>query len=139
MVITNCLKCVRWLLVTKCDIIMLIASFVRDFQLTPSEMMIFQYMMKQKSLCQRILRESGQKISTALNSFLILHNELVFIRSWLYWYHAVMDKWEIDKIPVWQMKLKSEIISWNYRQEWLEFQKGWKLRVSYFQMGRARI
>jgi hypothetical protein len=54
---------------------------VRDFQ-DPSEMMIaFQYMMKQKSLCQRILRESGQKISTALNSFLILHNELVFIRQ----------------------------------------------------------
>jgi hypothetical protein len=42
-----------------------------------------------------------------------------------------MDKWEIDKIPVWQMKLKSEIISWNYRQEWLEFQKRMKIEESH--------
>jgi acyl-[acyl-carrier-protein] desaturase len=51
--------------------IMLIASLsIGFFRLTLVKMMIaFQYMMKQKSLCQRILRESGQKISTRRTVF----------------------------------------------------------------------
>jgi hypothetical protein len=43
----------------------------------------------------------------------------------------LMDKWEIDKITgLTDEAEKREIISWNYRQEWLEFQKGWKFLKS---------
>jgi acyl-[acyl-carrier-protein] desaturase len=57
------------------------SEFVNQiFKIDPSEMMLaFQYMMKAKIVMPAHFRESGAKISSALNCFLILHNVLVFI------------------------------------------------------------
>jgi acyl-[acyl-carrier-protein] desaturase len=92
----SCLKCVRWLLVTRCAI-MLIRVCKPIFKIDPSEMMLFQYMMKQKIVIPaHFLRESGEKIYLHSNSFLIQRSVSEFycrlyMQEW-------MVKWEIDKI-----------------------------------------
>jgi acyl-[acyl-carrier-protein] desaturase len=64
-------------------------------------MIAFQYMMKQKSLCQAFLRESGQKISTAFEQFSDSAQRIgVYTAADYIDIMQLMDKWEIDKIPV---------------------------------------
>jgi acyl-[acyl-carrier-protein] desaturase len=61
-------------------------------------MLAFQYMMKAKIVMPaHFLRESGAKISSAFNCFLILHSNGVYCQR----YVEIMQKlykWEIDKI-----------------------------------------
>jgi acyl-[acyl-carrier-protein] desaturase len=63
-------------------------------------MLAFQYMMKAKLLCQRILRESGAKISSAFELFSDSAQRIgVYTASdYVEIMQKLISKWEIDKI-----------------------------------------
>jgi hypothetical protein len=92
----NCLRCVRWLLATRCVIIMLILSLlfsgvdlVNDVALIHDE----------TKLCKRIFERIRRKISTIRTVFWFSSTLVGVYSSRLYWYHAkLMTRWEIDKI-----------------------------------------
>jgi hypothetical protein len=108
MEITNYLKCVKWLLVTRCAIIMRIANCKPNFQIDLKRNdACFQYMMKAKIVMPAFLERIRWKISTLLNNFLILHNELGLYRSRLCWYHAKLIDGKLTRFLVWQMRTKS--------------------------------
>ncbi len=82
------------------------SEFVNQiFKVDPSEMMLaFQYMMKQKIVMPaQFLRESGEKISSAFESFSDSAQRIgVYTASdYVDIMQKLMNKWEIDKISDW--------------------------------------
>jgi hypothetical protein len=81
-----------------------------------------------KSLCQRISWEKWTKDKYRFWQFSDSAQRIgVYTAAdYIDIMQKLMDKWEIDKITgLTDEAEKREITWWNYRQEWLEFQKEW--------------